>query len=343
VVSANSVHGERVGANVFLSFREAGLPRPATAEAVNSSRQGALWYDSAQSHSLQINYLRLAATVLTRLAEVSKMTEAVVPSDRKRLVVVALVIAVVALLGFGYALHERSLVRQSSEHKAQLQAALQQTQAQVAALTAKMDAISQQQAASPMTVVVHERSAPVRRTAAVRKVEDPRWKQFKSQLDEQGRAIESARDDLVNTRTELSGSIARTHDELVVLQKRGERNYYEFDLGKSKQFARNGPIGVSLRKASIKHQYADLELMVDDARLSRKHVNLYEPVMFYASDAAQPVELVINSISKDHIRGYISEPKYRKSDLAALSNPAQQNTGPDTAAADQRKRLPAPR
>lgn len=272
------------------------------------------------------------------------MTEAIVPSIRKRPVVVAVGIAVVALLGFGYALHERSLLRQSSEHKAQLQAALQQTQAQVAALTAKVDAISQQQATPPMTVVVQERKAPVRSPAAVRKVDDPRWKQFKSQLDEQGEAIESARDDLASARTELSGSIARTHDEIVALQKRGERNYYEFDLDKSKQFTRNGPIGISLRKANTKHQYADLELMVDDVRLKRKHVNLYEPVMFYTSEAAQPIELVINSISKDHIRGYISEPKYRKADLAALANPAQQDTGPGTAVtAEQRKRLPSPR
>jgi hypothetical protein len=35
---------------------------------------------------------------------------------------------------------------------------------------------------------------------------------------------------------------------------------------------------------------------------------------------------VINGITKDHIRGYISEPKYRKSELAAMSNTATQNS-----------------
>jgi outer membrane murein-binding lipoprotein Lpp len=292
---------------------------------------------------LQINYLRLAVAVHIAPAEVSTMTEASTPSVRKYPVLAVVCVALVLLLGGVYALHQRSLARQNAEQKAQMQTALQQTQAQVAALTTKIDAVRQQQAAQPMTVVVHEPSAPARRAAAVRKAEDARWKRFQTQLDEQGRAIESARTDLASTRTDLSGSIARTHDELVVLQKRGERNYYEFDLAKSKQFARNGPIGISLRKANTKHQYADLELMVDDVSLSRKHVNLYEPVMFYAADAAQPAELVINSITKDHIRGYISEPKYPKADLAALSNTAQPNTSSSAeTTTDQRKRLPLP-
>jgi hypothetical protein len=170
--------------------------------------------------------------------------------------------------------------------------------------------------------------------------EDPRWKKFQSELDAQGRQIESTRNDLATARDDLSGSIARTHDEIVVLQKKGERNYYEFDLQKSKQFARNGPVGISLRKANTKHQYADLQLLIDDVNLTRKHVNLYEPVMFYTADGAQPAELVINSITKDHIRGYISEPKYRRSDLAALSN-AQPNrdAANPPAATEPRKKL----
>jgi hypothetical protein len=150
---------------------------------------------------------------------------------------------------------------------------------------------------------------------------------MQSQLDAQNKAIEDTRSqlastqgDLNNTRTELTGSIAHTHDELVLLQKKGERNYYEFDLSKAKQFQHDGPFGVRLKKANIKHQYADLELMVDDRTLSQKHVNLYQPVMFYVPDSGQPVEIVINSITKDHIHGYVSAPRYRQSELASMSN-----------------------
>jgi hypothetical protein len=60
-------------------------------------------------------------------------------------------------------------------------------------------------------------------------------------------------------------------------------------------------------------------LLVDDAQLTKKHVNQFEPVSFYTSQSKQPVELVINQVGKDHIHGYISTAKYKASDLPALS------------------------
>jgi len=69
-----------------------------------------------------------------------------------------------------------------------------------------------------------------------------------------------------------------------------------------------------------------LELMVDDFKLSQKHVNLLQPVIFYAADSKQPAELVINSIGKDRIHGYVSEPKYKSADLEATANSSSGNT-----------------
>ncbi|PYX90587.1 MAG: hypothetical protein DMG68_01220 [Acidobacteria bacterium] len=102
-----------------------------------------------------------------------------------------------------------------------------------------------------------------------------------------------------------------------------------------------------LRKANTKHEYADLELMVDDYKLSKKHVNIYEPVVFYAGDARQPVELVINNISKNHIHGYVSEPKYKAADLEAMatSSTANNNAHPaqtPSSAPPQRRKLELP-
>ena len=157
--------------------------------------------------------------------------------------------------------------------------------------------------------------------------DDPRWKQVQSRLDAQQQAIDAAKQDIDSTnqnlssaKTELTGSIAKTHAELVVLQKKGERNYYEFDLTKEKSFHRGGPVGVRLRKANVKHQYADLELLVDDRSLTQKHVNLMQPTVFYAADSEVPVEIVLNSITKDHIHGYVSAPKYRRSELASTQD-----------------------
>jgi len=148
--------------------------------------------------------------------------------------------------------------------------------------------------------------------------------------------------DLVNARTELTGSIAHTHDELVLLEKKGERNYTEFDLSKSKQFKREGPFELRLKKANDKHHYADLELLVDDRNLSQKHVNLYQPVMFSTPDSPQPVEVVINDISKDHIHGYVSASKYRQSELASMSNGAENSTSNSIQGTIDSNEQPAP-
>jgi hypothetical protein len=135
---------------------------------------------------------------------------------------------------------------------------------------------------------------------------------------------------LNSTRDDLNGSIARNHDELVALERKGERNFYEFNLQKSKQFQREGPLSISLRKSNDKHKYCDLVMIVNDSEVSKKHVNLYEPVLFYPEGYSQPLQLVINSIGKDAARGYVSEPKYKSSELATSASPSGA-TGPGAA------------
>ena len=166
---------------------------------------------------------------------------------------------------------------------------------------------------------------PVTAASMRHRIDDPRWKKVQGQLDEQGKRIDSTRQDLADARTELQGSIATTHDQLVMLEKKGERSYYEFDLDKSGQMQRQGPVGIRLRKANTKHQYADLEMVVEDFKVSKKHVNIYEPVVFYSGDRKVPVELVINSIGKNHIHGYVSEPKYKGTELEAMANTSASN------------------
>jgi hypothetical protein len=83
-------------------------------------------------------------------------------------------------------------------------------------------------------------------------------------------------------------------------------------------------------------------MMVDDVKLSQKHVNLMQPVMFYANDNGTPVELVVNSISKNHIKGYVSEAKYKRAELAAMAN-TNAATGTAQATAPQRQKLELPK
>jgi septal ring factor EnvC (AmiA/AmiB activator) len=206
-------------------------------------------------------------------------------------------------------------------------------QGQIQTLSEKLNAaVTAQPAAIPPPPAVPQR--PVRAVAISRKPvrppDDPRWRQVQSKLADQQKQIDTSReeagqtrkelqDNLNSTRDELGGSIAKTHDELALLQKRGERNFYEFQVDKSKQFHAAGPLRLSLRKVNVKQGFYDVVLVVDDRQLEKRHVSLYEPLMFTLADRPQPVELVVNQIDKNQVKGYVSEPKYKKSELTATS------------------------
>ncbi len=183
-------------------------------------------------------------------------------------------------------------------------------------------------------------------------VENSQWGPVMTELAEQKKQIDSTRQELDKTRADLDGrisstrddlntTIARNHDELVELRKRGEKNYFEFDLMKSKEFSRVGPLNIALRKSQTKKLFCDLELIVDDSKIKKNHINLYEPMFLYPADFGVPVEVVINSISKDEARGYISVPKFRKSELATNSQAPSAVAAPTIEAPDLQKRAAA--
>ena len=238
---------------------------------------------------------------------------------------VALVIAAVALAGAGagYAVHEHHAAQKLAAENQQMSTELSTTKNQMTDLAAKVNELAAREAAEAAAPPAPTAPVPTPTTTAgshsgkprASRAQDRRLTKMQQQLDAQGKAIEETRGDLASATTQLTGSIAKTHDELVVLEKKGEHNYFEFDIQKSKDFQHEGPIGISLRKADTKHQFADLQLMVEDRNLVQKHVNLDQPVMYYQSDSEQPIQIVINNIAKDHIHGYVSAPRYRKSEL----------------------------
>jgi uncharacterized coiled-coil protein SlyX len=189
------------------------------------------------------------------------------------------------------------------------------------------------ESASTSTPATTAKSAPAKRHIAKRRtpVVDKKYLQLESQLAEQQKQLKETEDEVAkdrselegtinSTRDDLNGSIAKTHDELVAFEKRGERSYFEFDLSKSKQFQRVGPLTLSLRKADTKHKSYDVAMMVDDNELQKRKVNLYEPISIHTESDAQPVQIIVNRIDKDTVHGYISAPKYKSSELAATSS-----------------------
>jgi uncharacterized coiled-coil protein SlyX len=186
------------------------------------------------------------------------------------------------------------------------------------------------------TAVASARAKPahVKHSTAKRKAPvDNRYAQLKAQLDDEEKQLKATQDEVAknradlegsisSTRDELNGSIAKTHEELMALEKRGERNYFEFDLTKSKDFQRIGPLTLSLRKADTKHKNYDLAMVVDDNELSKKKVNLYEPIWIHTETGGESVQVVVNKIGKNVVHGYVNAPKYKQSELAALGTSA---------------------
>ncbi|HTS62107.1 MAG TPA: hypothetical protein VMH28_08775 [Candidatus Acidoferrales bacterium] len=118
--------------------------------------------------------------------------------------------------------------------------------------------------------------------------------------------------DLKSARGDLgvqSGLIATNASELAALKRLGERNYFEFKLGKTKERQRVGDITMLLKKTDPKKNKYTVEVMADDKLTVKQDKNVNEPVQFYTSKAKQPYEIVVNQVQKDMIVGYLATPK----------------------------------
>jgi hypothetical protein len=117
------------------------------------------------------------------------------------------------------------------------------------------------------------------------------------------------RKEIGDVRDSLGRQIAHNEDELSVLKRRGERNYYEFDIAKTSPMQRVGDIQLQLTKADTKAQRYDVTLLVSDTRVAKKGQIINEPVPLLVGQNHVRYELVVNEVGKDRIKGYVSTPK----------------------------------
>lgn len=132
------------------------------------------------------------------------------------------------------------------------------------------------------------------------------------QVDETRAELEKTIAELTSVKGDLgvqSGLIATNGDELAALKRRGERNYYEFDLGKTRKPQRVGPVSVKLSGTDRKRNRYSIELWADDKKIVKRRKTLLEPVQFYVEGARIPYELVVNKIANGSIAGYLATPK----------------------------------
>jgi len=107
-----------------------------------------------------------------------------------------------------------------------------------------------------------------------------------------------------------SGLVATNGKELAALKRLGERNYIDIKLGKTKKAQRFGDITLLLKDANVKKNKYTVEVMADDKLTEKKDKSINEPVQFYTSKGGRlPYELVINTVGKNEIVGYLSTPK----------------------------------
>jgi hypothetical protein len=150
--------------------------------------------------------------------------------------------------------------------------------------------------------------------------------QVTSQVAEVRGELSGARKDIAATRSDLESTkvkvdraigdltgqsrlIAHTREDLEELKHRGDRNYYEFTLHKGEQPTRLSTVGLQLKKADAKKTKFTLNVIADDRVIEKKDRGAAEPLQFYTGRNRQLYELVIFTVEKNKVTGYLSTPK----------------------------------
>src|SRR5215472_13850896 len=187
------------------------------------------------------------------------------------------------------------------------------TQAELAEARSRAESIRKQQVASDQKLSDQ--------ITAAQKASDEKIVAVATDVTGAKKDIESTRTDLEATKTKLdratgdmgvmSGLIARNHDDLEELKRRGDRNYYEFTVQKSKSAQRVGPIQIALNKTDQKKSRYTITVLADDKSIEKKDKTSGEPVQFYMKGSAKltPYEIVVFDVAKNQITGYLSTPK----------------------------------
>jgi cell division protein FtsB len=187
------------------------------------------------------------------------------------------------------------------------------TQAELARAKSRAEAILKEQTASDQKLTAQ--------LSQVQKESEEKIGVVATEVGGAKKDIEATKNDLEATKSKLdratgdmgvmSGLIARNRDDLEDLKRRGDRNYFEFTLKKTKTPQRVGPVQVNLTKTDQKKSKYTVTVFVDDRAIEKKDKTAGEPVQFYVKGASRmaPYEMVVFDVGKEQITGYLSTPK----------------------------------
>lgn len=178
-------------------------------------------------------------------------------------------------------------------------------------LQAKTDQLLRQQRASVNRIIKEQKEQISAVTGEVEGV--------KTEVGTVKTDMATARTDIDATRTRLdsavgdlgvqSGLIARTREELDELRRRGEKNYHEFTLIKGQGPTQLATVSLQLKKADTKRSKFTLNVLADDRTVEKKDKTIFEPLQFYTGKDRHLYEVVVFSVDKNKVSGYLATPK----------------------------------
>jgi hypothetical protein len=134
-------------------------------------------------------------------------------------------------------------------------------------------------------------------------------------LSDTNAAVRSTRNHLMD----LDGEVGHTKADIASLKKLNERKRIAFVLKKSRKMQRVGDLYLRLKNTSPKNNRYSLEIMADDKKVEQKKKHLHEALRFFLPGSADPYEIVVTSVSKTHVTGYISKARFSGVEVAASS------------------------
>lgn len=193
----------------------------------------------------------------------------------------------------------------------------QRREANMAVGQAKVDAQRRYEALQGK--LADEQAAEQQAITAVRQSSDEQTTKLNSDLGNVKTDVQATKSQLEETVANLKRAtgeldshaslIATNGTELKALRELGERNYQEFTISKSKESTRVGNVMIQLKKVDVKKNRFTLTVTVDDKTVEKRDRTVNEPIQFYTQESHQPDEIVVNSVKKNTIVGYLATPK----------------------------------
>jgi hypothetical protein len=242
-----------------------------------------------------------------------------------------LAILFVAAAVYGYVTTQQrveKLTQDLSDSQAkvsELQKRMQSTEAQEETLGARLGMTKKELAQRAAELQAQQRSAEAR-IEEEEKAQKEQIGQVSGEVAGVKTDVGGVRTDVASTKADLeatkqklqgavgdlgvqSGLIATTQKDLDVLKHKGDRNYYEFTLLKGAKPQPVATVSLQLKAADPKRGKFSMNVTSDDKTIEKKDRNVAEPIQFYSGRDRLLFELVVWTVDKKKVSGYLSTPK----------------------------------